>query len=180
VIASVRIRAADLNDVDHLAAVHHATVITAYAGMFPADCPPPTPDALRREWESDFSDPTLKAFVAEYDGGTVGTVAIRSDPEHPVLGELRRLHVLPRHWGKGIGAALEGAGVTALQKAGYMEAGIWVLEQNARARTFYERLGWCLVPGEILTLPGLDVLEVRYRKSVHGGTDRPGEVMPTQ
>jgi hypothetical protein len=52
----------------------------------------------------------------------------------------------------------------ALRAAGFVTAHLWVLEDNPRARHFYERGGWMLDDGrreeEFLGVP---ITEVRYR-----------------
>jgi hypothetical protein len=47
------------------------------------------------------------------------------------------------------------------EDAGHVEARLWVIDRNRRARDLYERNGWVLVPGE--TIEELGVVEVRYR-----------------
>jgi RimJ/RimL family protein N-acetyltransferase len=48
--------------------------------------------------------------------------------------------------------------------AGYGEAVLWVLEDNPRARRFYERTGWSLDGGvKDDSHLGVSVTEVRYR-----------------
>ena len=157
------VRPATDRDAPALARVHLNTVLVAYAGIFPAEAPAPTSDAVLAEWKEAFADPSFRAFLAEVDGRAVGTVAVRADPEVPDAGQLRRLHVLPELWDRGVGSALYEAGVGGLVADGYREAGLWVLEANGRARSFYERRGWSLVPGRVLEWPGLSTLEVRYR-----------------
>lgn len=140
-------------------------MLVAYAGIFPPHSPEPRPDAVQRQWEVAFTDPTCRAFLAEEDdGGAVGTVAVRSDPDISGTGQLRRLHVLPEWWGSGVGTALHDVALAALRIAGYAQAGLWVLADNRRARVFYERRGWQLVEGEVLALPDAGVIEVRYRR----------------
>ena len=59
------------------------------------------------------------------------------------------------------------AGDQRLRDLGHEEAVIWVLEDNPRARRFYEATGWSTDgttrPIELL---GSEVPEVRYRKSL--------------
>lgn len=161
----IRIREANQADTRRLVDVHHRTVLVAYAGIFPPNSPEPRPDALQRQWELAFTDPTFRALLAEEDqGGAVATVAVRSDPDISGSGELCRLHVLPGWWGSGVGTVLHDAALTALRTAGYAQAGLWVLRDNRRARAFYERRGWQLVEGEVLALPDAGVIEVRYRR----------------
>ena len=75
------------------------------------------------------------AWVAEADGAIVG-VAVRVGPE------LRSLYVVPKAWGTGAAHALIETAVAAIRADGHPEAMLWVVEENPRARRFYEREGW--------------------------------------
>jgi GNAT superfamily N-acetyltransferase len=147
-----------------LATVHLETVLFAYAGIFPPDAPAPALES--QEWDAAFADPTFRAFLAEEGGTAVGTVAVRADPDVAGSGQLRRLHVRPDLWGQGRGGALYESAMAALRADEYPEAGLWVLEENGPARSFYERRGWVLVPNQVLKWPNLDTIEVRYRRSL--------------
>jgi GNAT superfamily N-acetyltransferase len=138
-------------DVDEVASFHRRTVVVAYAGIFPPDAPVPTVEELAADWQVDHR----RAWVAVDDGVVVGTVAV-SD------GDLRRLLVDTSRWGEGIGRRLHDVAVRALAQAGRRVARLWVLEDNDRARAFYERLGWTQEPGELLVHRS-GVREVRYR-----------------
>jgi GNAT superfamily N-acetyltransferase len=72
--------------------------------------------------------------------------------------------------GTGIGSVLYEAAWGAVAAMGYTEAGLWVLEANARARSFYEHRGWTLLSGQILEWPALGAIEVRYRLDLAGST----------
>jgi GNAT superfamily N-acetyltransferase len=79
--------------------------------------------------------PGAGAWVAERGGEIVG-VAVRVGPE------LRSLYVVPEAWGTGAAGALVDAALGAIRRDGASEATLWVVEENARARRFYEREGW--------------------------------------
>ena len=57
------------------------------------------------------------------------------------------------------------AGLDAMRARGYRDAVLWVLDDNPRARRFYEREGWALdgrtKREEFL---GVAITEVRYRR----------------
>ena len=59
-------------------------------------------------------------------------------------GQLAGLHVLPAHWGQGIGGVLHDAALPLLAQAGHRTAALWVLAPSIRARNMYERRGWQL------------------------------------
>jgi GNAT superfamily N-acetyltransferase len=80
------------------------------------------------------------------------------------VGELYAIYALPEAWGTGAGRTLIRAGVQALREAGYRAAILWVLEDNPRARHFYEREGWELDgAAKEDDFLGIRVAEVRYR-----------------
>ncbi|HET7648347.1 MAG TPA: GNAT family N-acetyltransferase [Gaiellaceae bacterium] len=80
-------------------------------------------------------------LVAERDGRVVGFASVGADRQDARRGELYAIYVLPDAWGGGAGPALLAEATRALA-ASFPEAVLWVLEDNPRARRFYERAGW--------------------------------------
>ena len=106
----------------------------------------------------DQASEAAQAWVAEVSGEIVG-VAVCSREGDAV--ELRVLYVVPKAWGTGIAARLADATLESVRGEA-REAFLWVVEENARARRFYEREGWSLDGG---TRPSvLGPVEVRYRR----------------
>jgi len=119
-------------------------------------------------WRQILADPQQTALVAEDDAGhIVGWCTVAPSRDADADGELWGIYVLADAWGSGAGTALMAAGIEALRDAGYCEAILWVLEDNPRARRFYEREGWVLdglrKEDEFLGVP---VTEVRYRRGL--------------
>jgi len=163
---SVVAREAEAADGPALAALHHATVTAAYAGIFPRDAPMPDVVELAAQWAEALAESGAVVLVAEAYGVVVGSVAIRPDADHLGRAQLRRLHVLPGWWGVGLGSRLHDEALARMSAGSYADASLWVLEANTRARAMYERRGWRLVPRDLLEWPGLDVLEVRYEREL--------------
>lgn len=93
--------------------------------------------ALRDRWEREVQDPFIKAFVSvDDDGAITGFAATRGN-------ELLHFGTALVKWGTGLAQELHD---WALSKArpsadiSYMR--LTVFEENARARRFYEKLGW--------------------------------------
>ena len=63
-------------------------------------------------------------------------------PAQSLAAELYALYVAPAYWSTGAGRALMGRVMAEAQAEGYPRIVLWVLEQNARARRFYERAGF--------------------------------------
>lgn len=73
------------------------------------------------------------------------------------------LYLLPEYMGKGYGKRLLETAVKELGKLGYAEVFLWVLEENKRARRFYERFGFSPAGGFMDTeIGGRTLREVRY------------------
>ena len=76
------------------------------------------------------------------------------------------LYLLPEFIGRGCGKALLAAAVNRLAGQGFQEVLLWVLEENRRARHFYERAGFA-APGDFLVdeIGGKSLREVLYCRS---------------
>ncbi|HEY7947934.1 MAG TPA: GNAT family N-acetyltransferase [Acidimicrobiales bacterium] len=64
------------------------------------------------------------------------------DDDPMTVGELQTLYLDPGVWRHGGGSLLLGAVQTQMGEAGFRTATAWTLENNAPARSFYERHGW--------------------------------------
>lgn len=165
----MQVRRAEVDDIDGLARVQAAAAIEGYRGFFPASAPEPTAESLRAGWAALIDSDEVSVFAApsEPHGDPIGGVVARPDPDAAGVHLVEKLYVDPRWWGRGVGTALLDAAIGAVQRAGARSAALWVLEQNERARSWYERVGWRLEPGRTLRHPG-DVVEVRYSIGLDG------------
>lgn len=59
-------------------------------------------------------------------------------------GEIISIYFLPEYIGKGYGEKLLNAVVNELERLGYRDIFLWALEENDRARKFYEKEGFLL------------------------------------
>jgi ribosomal protein S18 acetylase RimI-like enzyme len=164
-------RPATPNDAAAIARVHVESWQGAYAHVFPAErLAGLSTDGRARWWRSQLADPPKRTRVlVDGDGeGAAGFASVGpsrdSDTDPARVGELYSIYVMPEQWGSGIGKGLMGAAVGALGELGFEEAVLWVLEDNPRARRFYEAAGWRLdgATKEDVFL-GVGVTEVRYR-----------------
>ena len=85
-------------------------------------------------------------MLAEAGGRLIGFVdfgVCRDEDVAPgLVGELFAIYVRPDCWGRGVGLALMHEARTRLQRDGFGEVVLWVIEGNRRAIGFYERLGF--------------------------------------
>ena len=147
------IRPAKPEDSRQIAEVHVKTWQSSYADIFPKDRLAELGEeiAARTErWQSNIANlEQLPAFfVAETGKGKIVGFAgggRQNNPKIPYDCEIFVIYILPKFQKRGIGRSLMSAASAYLQAAGFSSLILWVLEENASSRGFYEKLGGTLV-----------------------------------
>ena len=116
---------------------------TAYRHVFPANELDAMPvDSSRWAVRLDDAAAGLDDLRRRRATATVlGFASVGPSRDERGIGELYALYVDPEHWSTGAGRALMTRAEARLVTE-YAEATLWVLEDNPRARRFYERAGW--------------------------------------
>lgn len=163
------IRPAAVDDAAGIAAAHVDGWRAAYRGLLPRSLLDGLSVQRRAEqWHHTIQDGVVDVLVAADPAGQVGgfvsTGRSRDDDADDTVGELFSLYLRPRLWGRGLGGRLHAAATTLLAVR-FARATLWVLEDNGRARAFYERERW-RSDGAVkhATVGGAQVLEIRYRR----------------
>jgi ribosomal protein S18 acetylase RimI-like enzyme len=167
------VRPATVADVDSIAAVHFESARVFYAPIFPDERGRPSLEDRRAAWSQLLGEDRGWTFVVEHGGEVVGvchTDAAYDDDLPPGTGEVTTLYMQPDQVGRGLAQLVFRRGVRELIAQDFRRAVLWVLEENPRARRFYEREGWTLDPGvePRVATPYHDVREVRYRRALAG------------
>jgi len=139
----------------------------AYRHVLPANELDAMPvDASR--WRARLERPPSgwSTFVVEDAGVVVGFASVGPSRDEHGVGELYAIYVDPESWSTGAGRALIERAEEQLARE-YRHVTLWVLEDNPRARTFYEHAGWH-ADGARKTEArwGVHAAEVRYRKEL--------------
>src|SRR3990167_2590985 len=146
----ITIRACRLGDEAALALVGQATFLETYAGVLPSadivsHCKSEHGEALYAAW---LAKPGYNLWVAEMDEGAaaVGYAAL-TPPDLPVPTgekdvELKRIYLLNRFHGTGLGAKLMTTAMDAAAQAGFTRMLLGVFGGNSRAIAFYARQGY--------------------------------------
>ncbi|WP_249301507.1 GNAT family N-acetyltransferase [Feifania hominis] len=135
----------------------------AYRGIVPQ----PYLDALEPDrWAASLDAPPRRSLVMLDGGRIVGTASFgpaRLDGMAG-FGELISIYLLPAYAGRGFGAQLLRRALDGLRELGFREVYLWVLEENRRARRFYEAHGFapsgCTLED---CIGGKPLREVQYR-----------------
>ena len=176
-VTPMEIRHAEVADARQIAEVHVASWKVAYRDLLP----PSDLDQLEvsqfESWRGrriEAMDRSNSATLVVDDEGVAGFVDVGpTRDEHLDAGEVAELYAIyldPDRWDRGYGRALILAAETAMADLGFDSAMLWVLEDNARARAFYEAAGWRPDGGRQLErIISTDLYEVRYAKVLGEG-----------
>ncbi|MFB8395817.1 GNAT family N-acetyltransferase [Streptomyces yangpuensis] len=168
----VRVREMDEADIEAVSAIRVRGWQAAYAGIVPRsylDAMTVEKDAdRRRQW---FSRPGRESrdLVAVGDRGPVGWVCFgppRSGiPGDGRVGEVYALYVAPDLIGTGVGRGLLDEAHAAMKGQDFETSALWVLQDNRRARRFYERAGYRADGGtQDDVYDDVTLSELRYRR----------------
>ena len=113
----------------------------AYKGIIPQDYLDNIP---KEKWGGNILR-NGRTEIGAFDGDKiVGTASFFPSrwENFSSCGEIVTIYLLPEYIGRGIGSQLMEACIEELEFLGYREILLWVLEDNHRARRFYEKQGF--------------------------------------
>jgi ribosomal protein S18 acetylase RimI-like enzyme len=162
----IEVRAATAADLVSIATIHIACWRSAYRGILPDSLL----DELNLEerlqrWNRWMAQENRYTFVATDSDPIVGFTSFAIEY---AFAEISHVYVDPARQRSGAGRLLLGHDVEVARHHGCDALRLWVLEDNAQARAFYERFGFT-ADGERKTDPaflGNDAAEVRYQLSL--------------
>lgn len=165
----MNIRQATESDAADIARIHVDTWRVAYAGIVPEshlsnlsvnDC--------KQKWAKTLSKSANGTRVAVMpDGQTVGWTSFgpSRDSDRQGICELYAIYLDNSHWGQGIGRKLMEDAVSLLRDNGFTTITLWVLQENMRARAFYEKFGFGHDgTAKAINIDGKKLIEIRCRK----------------
>lgn len=153
------VRLAEVSDAGAVALVHVRTWQAVYRGHMPDDLLDNlSVEARTSMWERLI--PSGGVWVALAGSEVVGFASAGPSRDSDASSELYAIYLLPSAWGSGLAEPLLDAAL-----AGMTDVVLWVLDDNPRARRFYERSGF-VVDGAKReeTFGSAVVKEVRYRR----------------
>ncbi len=117
-------------------------------------------------WASNIEKEGMNTLVLIEDGLFIGTSSYCKSRflDFSDLGEIVSIYFLPQYIGKGYGKLLLDAVIEELGQLGFDEIFLWVLEDNLRARKFYEKASFT-PSGNYLNdnIGGKDLREMQYK-----------------
>lgn len=124
-----------------VSAVYEQSWKHAYKGIIPQSYLESIPAG---HWAQGLGKSGRYNLLALENGRIIGTANYCKSrwEKFPDFGEIVSIYFLPEYTRKGHGSALLGRTVEELQKLGFSRILLWVLEDNAPARAFYEKNGF--------------------------------------
>lgn len=117
------------------------------------------------QWANSIHKPGMHSLVLIESGRMIGAASFCKSrrEKYSDYGEIVSIYFLPDFIGKGYGRLLLNKCIEELKKCGFGKILLWVLEDNHRARKFYEKNGF-LCSGVSLedTIGGKHVREILY------------------
>jgi len=156
------------DDFEAIGNIYASSWKVAYQGIVPQDYL----DALEgNRWATILAKAQYDAYVimdgAKYAG--TSSICAARDENMAGWGEVISIYLLPEYFGAGYAQPLLEGALNALQSKGYRHAYLWVLEQNTRARRFYEKQGFKANHDfTTITIAGKELKELRYVKQLDG------------
>ncbi len=129
------IREAHAHEGPILAGVQARASVAALAHIFPPERYPYPREVVRARWVAAVAEPRTRTLIAVGSEEPAGAACVSE-------GWLDGLYVVPELWGTGLADELHGRALDLVWALGAASCNLWVLEDNIRARRFYERRGW--------------------------------------
>ncbi|MDD2402531.1 MAG: GNAT family N-acetyltransferase [Clostridia bacterium] len=157
---------ATLDDVKDISRIHALSWKSAYTEIIPQD--------YLNELKEDFWVPAFTTWIRDNvlivllifeNGSAVGCVAYGKSRDKSLSnwGEIVSIYLLPEYFGKGYGDKLLETALLDLKQLGYQNVYLWVLEENQRARHFYEKNKLqCSKDVCICEIMGKQLTDIRY------------------
>jgi RimJ/RimL family protein N-acetyltransferase len=172
---AVQVRPATVQDAARIAEVHVRSWQSAYRGLLPHDYLDSLDPADRvQRWQQVLSstEPARGGVLVATDADVIcGFASVGptrdQDESQDHVGEVMAIYLAPGAWGKGYGRELMTASLRSLHLVGYLQATLWVLDANMRARRFYEIAGFQPDGArKVDDREEFQLQEIRYRRSL--------------
>jgi GNAT superfamily N-acetyltransferase len=172
--AVMEIISATVDRAEDIGYVHATSWEKAYHGIVPKEfldnfTPEKRTDIFRKTLTSSDKLSRDEFYVAYLNNQPMGMLVIGKSRDKDVnekVSEIGAIYLLPGYWGKGYGKQLMDFAVNRLKELSYCKITLWVLEENKRARRFYERYGFVFDGAKKEINIGKPLIEVRYVYSV--------------
>lgn len=178
------LRPAQLSDAHAIACIHVTAWQVAYRGIVPDSYLSGMQiERYTERWRLRIGKAESEIWLVEIHQAPAGWIAFgpsRDQGARSESAEIYAAYVAPDCWSLGIGQALMRGATARLEGNGYASCHLWVLEQNLRARKFYERAGFTPQrgPGMTVTIGTVPLPQIRYERPLGNTVVSGGNIGP--
>ena len=150
------------DDIMAISRIYEESWKYTYKGLIPQDYLESIPEG---RWVANLENSNWSTLVCIDNGRIVGTSSFCESRFSQFSGwaEIIAIYLLADYMGRGFGKALFDSVIVELKKMGYRNIFLWVLEENLRARKFYEKEGFIMTDAYLDdNIGGKNVCEIRY------------------
>ena len=154
------------DDFDAISRIYALSWQTAYRGIVPQRYLDDLPET---RWAGVLREGRWVSYLALENKKYIGTASVcpARDEAMSGYGEIVSIYLLPEYFGRGYGAPLLAHAMAGLKETGYDNVYLWVLEDNKRARAFYEKNGFSQTPDRLtLDIGGKNLTDIRYIRTL--------------
>lgn len=164
------IRYATLDDAEYLVKIHSESSLAGFKDIIPADALHEAFSVERRtkRFISELTEGVPKTAISFENNEPAGFISFgkcRYGNNDKSWIEIWRVYLLPKFWGSGISRELMEWGFNEIFQDNFKNIELWVLEENLRARKFYEKMGFKPDNKFQMINMGRELKEIRYIKS---------------
>ena len=163
------IRNATTEDAEDLALIYSKSFHSAFKGIISDEFLDEkfSYERLKGRLSEEVSKGTPINSIMVIDDIAVGMVTYtdsKNEENDSLEAEIWRIYLLPEYWNQNIGMELMEWSLKDLEAKGYKKVSLWVIEENVRARRFYEKFGF-EHDGKIRVINvGREIKDYRYIK----------------
>ena len=143
---NINTRWAQIEDAEALGLIHAESWKAAYKNIMPEDfLNNISIEKRQKRFEEALLNKTEENAVILCNDKIVGFICLgkaRDEDLAESFGEIWGIYLYPEQWGKGFGRKLISWGIKELENRGCNKIVLWVLEENYKARGFYENIGF--------------------------------------
>lgn len=163
------IRNARQEDADDLALIYSKSFQSAFKGIISDDYLDDkfSFERLKGRLNEEVSKGNTTNSIIIIDDIPVGMVTYaysKSEDADILEAEIWRIYLLPEYWDQSVGIQLMEWALKDMQIKGVEKVTLWVIEENVRARRFYEKLGFVHEGETRIINVGREIKDYRYIK----------------
>lgn len=162
----IYIRYASKEDAGILASINSLSFTNAFRGIIPEETLKQrfSYESLKERFSKEFEEGNVKSAIMYKEDIPVGILSFIKDSSRKNDSEIDigRIYLLPEYWGQGLGGQFLAWAINEARREGYKSLGLWVIEENTRARKAYEKAGFVHEGETRMINPGREIKDYRY------------------